>query len=137
LAGFAVPLHAQEQTILVDGPKGIVLQPESLMDMTNAKITIANAKTLIGKTLGAGVISKKSTVIIHILRWKDDGKLDKQNWFLYRDGINSQEEFTGLRIYGLHDVSLLYVHLNAKAATEREVARYTAVNKVFESLFAK
>lgn len=134
----SLPLLGQEQTVLVGSPRAVLLQPELQIAAADANIVSpANARALIERTLGAASLGKDSTVMIHVLRWKDDGTLDKHKWFLYRDGTNSQEEFTGLRIYGHHKVSLLYVHLNAKAATATEARRYTAVNQMFNSLFAR
>src|SRR5262249_18521661 len=114
---FASNLFAQEQTVLIGEPRGVLLSPASLVDTANATVAVGKAKRLIEQTLGETAAGKYTTVVVHILRWKDDGKLDKSNWFVYHDGVNSQEEFTGLRIYGQHSVALLYVHLNARATT--------------------
>jgi hypothetical protein len=58
--------------------------------------------------------------IIHVLRWGKDGKVDKQNWYIYSHGevkgFNgkwSYKDFaTNDRLFGTSKVWLLYVHLN-------------------------
>jgi hypothetical protein len=116
---------AQEQTILINGSKGVLPTPQTYVDVNNATLkSFSAAKTLVVNTLGSTALDNNGTVIIHVLRWKDAETVDKHNWYVYHDGVNSQEEFTGLRIFGKHKISLLFVHLNVKGAAESEVNRY-------------
>lgn len=105
-----------EPLILQEGAEGINLEKAKLNSPEAAAL-------LIGKTIGMKA-DKDFYCIIHVLRWKgtdslkpDAPTLETQNWYLYSNGkLSDHTAAEGLRIYGSHKVSVLYLHLNVPAA---------------------
>lgn len=136
-ASASLSMRAQEQTFLINGPQGVLSNPPQYVDVNAATMDPANAASLIDATLGSGVRRVKNFYcIIHILRWSNDGKVDKQNWYLYSEKEAwLDQRFEGLRIFGTHSVALLYVHLNARSAEFADLERVSGNRDVLEALF--
>src|ERR1039457_6853143 len=127
----------QEQTILVNGPLGVLSLPADFVNLNDATLDLDKVPSLIDATLGPSARQAKDFYcVIHVLRWSDAGKVDKQNWYVY-SGVEtvSQDQFTGLRIFGSHDIALVYVHVNAQGAPFSEVARAKGSSKVLQDFY--
>jgi hypothetical protein len=138
LAVPAAYLPAQEQTFSIGGPEHTLDRPEQFMDVNAASMTADKAADLIDHTLGQATRRAPNFYcIIHLLRWNDAGKVDKQNWFVYSESENawSDTQFQGLRIFGSHRIAVLYVHLNTRGASFDSIAAYRAPGKVLKDLY--
>jgi len=140
LAGGTASLSGQEQTFNIGGPQHVLDDPARFVDINSATMTESNAQALITATLGtAAMNSKNFHCIIHILRWNDAGKVDKQSWYVYSKNESgwSDTQFQGLRIFGSHNIALLYVHLNAQGATFDSVAAFRGPSSVLQDLYKR
>jgi len=136
-ASASLSMRAQEQTFLIKGPQGVLSNPGQYVNVDAATMDPAKAAELIDATLGSGTRRAKNFYcIIHILRWSNDGKVDKHNWYLYSEKEAwIDQRFAGLRIFGSHSVALLYVHLNARGADFADIERVLGNGDVLEALF--
>ena len=108
---------AQDQTITIPGPPRLLSEDAARLVNTNdATLNLEDAEQLIALTLGNRALRRPdSYCIIHILKWKDNQtSVETQHWYLYHNGKWSKKQFEELRIFGAKNVSLLYVHLNAR-----------------------
>jgi len=99
-------------------PKGVLAMTPALAAAT---LTPRTAEALIDSTLGITLRqSNDFYCLIHILRWKDNStEIEKQNWYVYHNGKAwSETQFAAGRVFGSHNVALLFLHVNARGADQ-------------------
>lgn len=130
---------AQEQVFNISGPSGVLSTPESFVDVNAATLPMENAEPLIDATFGAPArMAPDLYCIIHVLRWSDEGKVEADNWYLYHSGATwSDAQYSALRIYGSHNVALLFVHLNAKGVAISTLAERAASAQVLNEFYGR
>src|SRR5579875_915086 len=95
-----------------------------------------DARELIDETLGQTFDGKAdSYCLIHIVRWKNGGSaVQAQNWYIYKPGKWSMQNFTGKRLFGAKKLYLLYLHLNVQPPSSdnpyQPVYQLTITNKL-------
>ncbi len=128
---------AQDQSIIISAkPKLLLPDAEKLLEkigengkeinetdnntrVLDYRLKLDKADDLIGLTLGVKALARNSYTIVHFLMWKDNQTaIETQHWYLYHNGKWSEKQFEELRIYGSRNVSLLYVHLNARGKSK-------------------
>lgn len=127
LAGWVATASAADQTEYIKGPPKVLENADAFVDAAGAAMTHAQAKSLITAALpGAAVDDTDFYCLIHIVRWKDKaGEVDQSRWYVYRargsaatsGGRWTPDRFAGTRIYGSHDVAVVYVHTNVPMAS--------------------
>jgi hypothetical protein len=132
------PMLAQDQTVVVSGNPS-VLEPDATANIGNPQdaslCAIGNTDIQDCETRAARLIANIFAIpqpvagtyyIIHLLRYQDNQvSADKQNWYVYyRDWQDHRSfwdhlkdtrldhHFEETRIFGGHNIALLYIHLN-------------------------
>jgi hypothetical protein len=121
LASIPVWVQAQDQVVTIQAT------PQTLPDkikneLSSATLRLDQIPDVLNTTLGTqtslSVGAPDFYCIIHILKWSvsDPTKIDTQNWYLYHPGDTlhpwKDADFKAFRIYGSHNVALLYIQLN-------------------------
>jgi hypothetical protein len=84
---MSVAVKAQDQVILINDSPSTFDNKHNYVNKGDASLSQSSAKRLLQDTLrDAGLVTDADLdagdfyCIIHILRWKEAGKVDKQNW---------------------------------------------------------
>lgn len=155
--GLSQPLCAQDQTVVISQPSVVLEDLSPIADAARASLCPKNLKIHECETNAATLIREivksapepNTYYIIHIVRYQDDQlAVDQQNWYVYyKDWAQKQNlwdhlvdprldhHFQETRIYGSHNVALVYVHLNVPA-TDKNTVRSEARSQSIQQLAA-
>lgn len=112
--------RAQDQVEIISDPPQVLTGPAPNMDAFGPDA----ARSLIANTLKADTSDPNFYCIIHLLRWKDDqAAIAADKWFVFRGGPNwTTAGMENTRIFGSHNVAVLYVHLNTPVVSNPDLA---------------
>jgi hypothetical protein len=125
---WSATARAADQTETIKAPPRVLENADSFVNAADATMTQNQARSLIVAALpGAPVDDPEFYCVIHVVRSKDKaGEIDKSHWYVYRargstataGGRWTPPRFAGNRIYGSHDIAVLYVHTNVPMRRE-------------------